>query len=463
MNPFMNPVFLFRLMKSYLQDVNRVWYTSLQDLRKYQDKQLRNMVRYAYTVPLYHQKYKEAGVHPNDIKEVKDLHKLPFITKNDLRSSFPNGLLPPQAASEIHFQLSTSGSTGKPVFLYIDQFAAIKRLEGFVRVLRAYGGEWRRSKTALVIDLSPGSVEHATYQESTLPFLKKIMSVDNIKYLHIGDPPEQIIKELNEFQPEFLGSDANMLRKLAKLKNDGIGKNIQPECMFAGGSMLDSYTKTYVEQAFGTRLFDVYGSTEAGPMAFECVDEKYYHVHSDFVLLEILDQQNNPVPDETPGKLVATRLYGHGTPIIRYTGIEDILVPSSHQTSCGITSEMLHHIEGRTADLLILPNGQLLSPLSITGIPAKVMEKHQSFIIDQFQIIQHSEDDIEVLVIINDKVKTKGTIVKIVIDDLHHEFQKNFGDEINVTIRQVDEIQKDARADYVKVVISKVKKSTKKK
>lgn len=462
MNQFVNPVFLFRLLKSYVQDMNRIWHMSVEDIVRIQNKAFKQMVRYAYTVPLYHEKYKKAGVHPSDISGVRDCGKLPFVSKDDLRSHFPDGLLPVGSDVRNYFLVCTSGSTGKPVFVYIDKFAAVKALEGFIRVLRSYDGDWRKSKIALVIDLSPGSIEHATYQQSILSFLRKIVPVSNIKYIHIGESAESIIAQLTMFKPEFVGSDANMLRKLAVLKNQGLGDGFEPRCLFAGGSMLDAYTKNYVENAFHTRLYDVYGSTEAGPMAFECIEGAQYHVHSDFVFLEVLDENDQPCEVGKAGRLVTTRLYGSGTPIIRYTGIEDILVLSDYKPSCGITTEMLRHIEGRSADLLVLPDDSLLSPLSITGIPAKVMEKHNCFIIDQFQIIQHRKDDIEVQVIFNKELISKGVEINDIVDDLCVEFQKKVGDDVEVRVVEVSDIEKDARSDYVKVVVSHVKKSKKK-
>ena len=460
-SPFLNPLFLTRVLKSYLSDVNRVWHTSLKDLRKYQNTMFRKMVQYAYTIPLYHEKYKQAGVHPRDIHGISDIDKLPLISKDDLRSYYPEGILP-KGSTQQGFLLSTSGSTGKPVFFYCDHFSAIKRLEGFVRTLRAYGGDWRKSKTALIIDLAPGSVEHATYQESTIPVLQHFLTLENIKYISLDEKPEEILRQLNHFQPEFLGSDPNMLQKLAVLKNKGKGAHVKPQVLFAGGSMLDSYTKQYVEQAFGTRLYDVYGSTEAGPMAFECVEGGYYHVQSDFVYMECMDEQNNPVSHGKPGHLVITRLYGKGTPIIRYTGIEDIIVPVEQETHCGITTEMLSRIEGRSADMLVLPNGQLLSPLTITGIPAKVMQQYNSYKIDQFQIIQHAADDIEIVVVINEMRRHQGIPVVSLIKELHNHFQLQLGNDISIRVHEVPHIQPETRSDYVKVVISHVNTPSKK-
>jgi len=230
-NSFMNPVFLLRIAKSYLSDVERIQRIDNKQLKRYQDKALKRMVKYAYTIPLYYEKYKEAGIHPNDIKGIDDIGKLPFITKDDLRENYPDRIIPKGFDKEHNFLLSTSGSTGKPVFIYVDAFSAIKSLIAFVRSLKTYGGNWQKTKITMVIDNAPGSIEHAIFDQSALPFLNRFMSLKNLKYIDITEKPEVIMKEMDEFQPEFLGSDPNMLRKLAFLKNNGYGKNIKLSCI----------------------------------------------------------------------------------------------------------------------------------------------------------------------------------------------------------------------------------------
>jgi phenylacetate-CoA ligase len=418
------------------------------------------MIKYAYNVPLYNKKYKEFGIHLNDIKGIDDINKLPFITKDDLREYFPNGITPKRFNKEHGFRVSTSGSTGKPVFIYNDIFSSIKSLEGFARALKAYGGNWSKSKIILVIDTTPGSIEHAIFSSSMASFLRKFNSLKNIKYLNIGERPEALIKEINEFKPEFLGSDPNMLRKLAFLKNNGYGESIKLKYILSGGAMLDNYTRKYIENAFDTRLLDSYGTTEGGPLAFECLEGHYYHVNSDFVYLEILDRENNPVPLGKPGHLVVTKLYGGGTPIIRYTGLEDIVIPIEKKTSCGIITQMIKQIEGRSTDLIILPEGKMMSPLTVTGIPAKVMEDFKTYKIKQFQIIQHKLDEIEVLVVIDDKLRNVGVTIKELLDELERRFSNKIGHGVNIIVNESNEIQKDARSDYIKVVISKVKQNS---
>ena len=456
MNPFLNPIFLLRIARSYLSDVNRIWHLDNEKLKKYQDKALRKMVNYAYNVPLYHKKYKEHGIHPNNVKGIEDIEKLPFITKNDLRENFPNGIIPQGFDKENNFVISTSGSTGKPVFVYLDLLSAIKSLEGFARELKAYGGNWRKSKVLLVIDLSPGSAEHTFFTRSTIPFLRTFSSLKNIKYLHMGEKPEDLIKKINEFQPEFIGSDPNILRQLAYLKNNGYGEDITPNYIFSSGSMLDSYTKRYVENAFNVKVLETYGTTEGGPIAFECL-EGGYHVHSDFVYLEILDKEKYPAPYNTPGNTVITKLYGGGTPILRYTGIDDLATPIEKACRCGITSQMIKNIEGRSTELIILPNGKTLSPLTVTGIPAKTMEDFDSYKIKQFQIIQHKIDELEILIVIDDKRRNTGVPLQKLLQELQKRFSEKIGTDINIKVTETKEIQKDPRYLREKVVISKVK------
>jgi phenylacetate-CoA ligase len=454
MNAFLNPLFLIRISKNYLSAMDRLWRYNSEQIRKYQDRALRNVIKYAYSVPLYNKKYREAGIHPNDIKGINDLKKLPFITKQDLQNNFPKKIITKNFNYKNGFLISTSGSTGKPVFVYIDRFSAIQSLLIFARELKVYGGNWRKSKIALIIDIEPGSAEHTFFSESAVPFIRKFINLRNIKYIHLGEKPEIIIKELDEFKPEFLGSDPNILRQLAELKYNGFGRSVNPRILFSSGSMLDNYTKRYVEYAFDANIFDLYGTTEGGPLGFQCINGNY-HIHSDFIYLEFLDEENHPVSNGKPGHVILTKLYGEGTPIIRYDGLDDIAIPIENNSDCGISSQMIKQIEGRTTQLIYLPNGKTLSPLTVTGIPAKVMEKFKSYKIKQFQIIQHKLEKIEVLVDIDNKIDNDN-LTREIIKELKLQFSQKIGHNINIIITQTNEIEKDIRLDNFKVIVSKL-------
>jgi phenylacetate-CoA ligase len=456
MNPWNNPIFLTRILHSYLVDLNRIWRVTSKEIRRYQDKCLRKIVKYAYTVPLYQDKFKEQNIHPTDIHGIGDIEKLPMITKDDLRTYYPHGLIPDNFNTRYGFKLSTSGSTGKPVFLYIDLFSSIKSLLGFTRELEAYGGNWKKTKNALIIDLKPGSMESTVFTSSVSLFLKKFIDLKNIRYFHIGDKPESIMTELDVFQPEFLSSDPGMLQNLAYLKNQGLGNNIQPTYIVSSGSLLDPYIKKYIEHAFNTRVRDIYGTTETGPIAFECITGGHYHVHSDFVYLELLSKQNQQTSNQS-GKIVITKLYGGGTPILRYTGLNDIISFSDDTCDLHLPTQQIKTIEGRQSDMIILPDNSLLSPLTLTGIPAQLMEEYHTNQIQQFQIIQHTKTNLEIRVVIDPHYRNHGITTTQLLTELKKRFIAQTKYSIDVSVTEVDAIQKDDSADTCKLVISEVK------
>ena len=456
MNPFYNPAFLIKLAQSYISDINRIWKLDEKQIRKYQDKEFRKIVKYSFNVPLYYNIYKNHKIYPHDIKGLDDLKKLPIITKEDLRANFPDKIIPNNFDKKNSYLISSSGSTGKPLFIYCSIFSAVKRLEGFARILKAYGGNWRKSKALLIIDLTPGSVEYVTYVGGGLSFLDKIFSLRNIKYLPIKEKAEILINKINEFQPEFLGSDPNMLRKLAYLKLNGLGNEIKPKHIFSSGMMLDQYTKKYIENAFESTVLDVYSSTEAGPMAFKCIKEGYYHINSDFILFEFLDDYDIPVSYNESGNVIITKLYGADTPIIRYNGLEDTAIPIERISTCGLKSEMIKKIEGRITDLIILPNGESISPLTITGIPAKIMEEYNSYKIKQFQIIQNKKSELEILIVIDEKLRNKGISVQNLFKELSKRINEQINRDIEIIVKEKKTLEHDNPSEKFKVFISNI-------
>lgn len=456
MSLFVNPIFLFRIAQSYLMDIERVRKKSEKDLEKYRNKCFKKIVKYAYTVPIYHKKYKDAGITPHDIHSLHDIKKLPLITKKDLRKNFPHGIIPPHFNTHHAYLISTSGSTGQPVSIYVDGYTIIKALLGFIRELKEHNINWRKTRISVIVDLSPESAEEAYLAEMVFPTLKRFFSFNNIQVLHVGDDPLSLITQINDFKPEFLGGYPGIMRALAVLKRKGHGTDIHPRVMASSGAVLDDYTRTYIEDAFNAKIFDAYGSTEAGPVAFEC-HKGCYHIHSDLVHLELMDEHGNDVQDGHPGHIVITKLYGGGTPIIRYTGMNDYIIPLTTHCPCGITTHLIGRVGGRKADSIILPDGKIIPPSAITGIPGKLMHELNTDKIQQFQIIQHTLDHIEILVVIDPELRDHGVPTTTILTELQKRYHEKIGKHIDITVKEVDKIHKDTQVETPpSVVISKV-------
>ncbi|MEM4258289.1 MAG: hypothetical protein QXL17_03955 [Candidatus Thermoplasmatota archaeon] len=460
MNPLLNPLFLGRLAKSYLFDVNRVWRCTPAELQRYQDKMLRQVVRFAYTVPLYHEKYRQAGIHPQDIRGVNDIHKLPLVSKKDFRGKTAEVLLPKGADPKNYSMVCTSGSTGKPVTLYSDPYTVFHTFIGFIRILREHDISWRKDRLALIADLSPDSAEYAYFSRTAMPNLKLFFSLENMKVFHVSDNHEQMIKQLEAFQPDFIGGYPGNLKILAILKRKGMAENLRPRALATSGAVVDEYTREYLEKTFGAKLFDMYGATECSPIAFQC-KQGHYHVNTDFAYLEFLDPKEKEARSGDGGNIVVTRLFGRGTPIIRYTGLSDFIIPSNQSTTCEIKTMIVEGIGGRQVEAIILPSGEMIPPFSITGIPHKVMHQFNTDKIQQFQIVQHSVHDVEILVVIDDQQRGIGPKLDDIYAELKKQFEQKFGAGVSVTIREVDAIL-NVRPGTITpppIVISKVHRS----
>lgn len=439
MHTLLNPRVIYCLLKGYLRDKDRVWRASQPDIRHLQDRALRCMVRYAYQVPLYRQKYRAAGVHPDDVSSIADIKKLPLVTKDDLRRHFPDGIVHPDFDKSTAHLVSTSGSTGQPVSVYTDSSAVIKALFGFLREIQEYGVRWRKTRMSVIADIADHAVEEAYLQGGVMPAIRKLLPLDNLQILHVGDDPRDLIRRIDAFEPAFLGGYPGVLRALAVLKRRGYGEHIAPRVMSSSGAVLDDYTRRYIEDAFAAPLYDVYGSTEAGPVAFECRNGNY-HIHSDLVYLEFLDADGHDVDPGKPGRLVITRLYGRGTPVIRYTGMDDILVPLEETCRCGINTPVIGRVGGRKVDAIVLPDGEIIPPFSITGIPGEVMKQYETDKIKQFQIVQERFDELTFRLVVDEKLRDVGPSVETICEEIRRACQPKVGPDMTVTVTEVEHI-----------------------
>ncbi|MEM2387753.1 MAG: AMP-binding protein [Candidatus Thermoplasmatota archaeon] len=405
----------------YISDIDRL-FENEEKIEKYRQRCFKRILKYAIKVPLYREKYK--GIDINSIN-LENISSLPILKKDDIRKNFDK-IIPYK--SKKYSIVSTSGSTGKPVSIYVDFYTIIKALIALLRELKEYDIKWMKDRMSIIADLSPDAIEEF-YLRRCLPIKLK-----NLQILHVGEDVEKMAEKIEKFNPKFIGGYPGNLRALAIIKRKK-GLKIEPEVMASSGAVLDEYTKKYIEETFNARVYDVYGSTEAGPVAYEC-KRGNYHLHYDMVHVEIVDENDNPT-DKT-GRIVVTKLYGNATPIIRYDGLNDFITPIKNKCGCGINSPIIKRIEGRKADSIILPSGKIIPPFTITGIPAKVMYSLHRFSIDQFQIIQNNEYEIIVNLVIDKNENMKEILKK----KIKEEFEKKLK-EVKVVVREVNEIEKN--------------------
>ena len=438
MQYFMNPIFLSKAIKSYVFDINRLRKINNEELKKYQEKQIKKMVKYADNkVALYHKKFKDANVSKDEINSIYDLTKLPFVTKEEFAKADYKDLVPSNLKEKQLIKTSTSGTSGNPASIYVTLPDIAKGLFGYLRVLREHNINWRKDKIAFLLDLREESAERRYLPEGIMPALKPILSFENIKIFSINTSVKKLVKELNEFQPDFIGGYVGILSHLAVFKEKSKLKDISPRIVVSSGTHLNKYLRKFLEETFNTSVFEAYGATEAGPIAFECKKGKF-HIHDDLVYMELI-KGGKLVSDKEPGSLVVTKLYGEGTPIIRYTGINDILSISDDTCDCGLAGRLINRIYGRENFALIFPGGRIMLPSTTTEVLSKTLYDLKTRMIKRTQIVQHKIDKIEIGVVIDHRFKdyTKETLFSSIKDS----FYEKIGTDIDVNIK-VKEIKK---------------------
>ena len=441
MNPFLNPVSVFPLLKNYLLDTRRLNTNSSEKIRKYRNKVFLRTLQYADTVPLYHKKYAEAGLLLQDIHGIDDVTKIPFVSKPDLVAHYPNGLLPKDYNRKNAHLVSTSGSTGKQVSLYTDLSIFIGGIGALVRTYDQLHLNWRTSRIANIGNFNPNmadsTAENLFYSKASFVYGK------NRRFsINAFLPMKEIMAQLDRFKPDIIYSYPATFFQIAYFKRKGLGEHINPKAFLTGGSVLEPYTRAYVEETFGCKMHNVYESVESlgAPMAFEC-NEGTWHINYDFFHIEAIDEEMKPVEKGKRGHIVVTRLYGKATPIVRYTGMDDwVAISEDEECPCGLHTPVLKGgVEGRKSDSVVLPDGRVFPAASFASLYS-ILNDLKTRKVKQFQIVQKKIDEIDILVIIDDDLRNVGPSLDVIFEKIKEIHQKKAGSGVQITVKEVQDI-----------------------
>jgi len=232
-----------------------------------------------------------------------------------------------------------------------------------------------------------------------------------------------------------------MLGHLAVLKEEGFGKNINPEIIVSTGAVLDSSLKKYISRIFDAPVFEVYGTTETGPIAFQCKDFGIYHIMSDLLHVEFVENDNF-VSSKEPGHILVTKLYGGGTPIIRYNAINDIVSPLNDKHDCGLSGDLIEKIYGRDSIFLYRKDGKKVLTNTLTGIFSKLLYDLKTSKFRDIKVIQHDIDNFEIQAVVDEKFNKFPPSVDEIFSVLVMGFKEYFGNNINVETKLVKSISR---------------------
>ena len=346
-------------------------------LRPVQDRRLRATVaRVCRAVPFYRARFEAAGLEAEDIRGVDDLPRIPFTTKDDLRRSYPFGLLACRREEVAEFHCS-SGTTGTPTAAAYTRTDWETWGETMARCLSA-GGVRRGDivQNAFGYGLFTGGLGfHYGAQRLGAAVLPASS----------GNTARQV-RLLREFGVTVLCCTPSYALHVAEALESAGGGPSALRCGAFGAEPWCEATRAEIERRLGIRASDIYGLSEViGPgVAAECEARRGLHLQEDHFFPEVVDPATGtPLPAGREGELVLTALSNEAAPVLRYrTG--DITSLDPEPCACGRTLVRMARVGGRIDDMLIV-RGVNVFPSDIEAVLLRIPDfaPHYQIVVDR--------------------------------------------------------------------------------
>ncbi|MFN4259682.1 MAG: phenylacetate--CoA ligase family protein [Gemmataceae bacterium] len=383
--------------------VNPVWalYRELDDtqwlppeeIERQQLRQLRLLLTHCRQyIPYYQRLFAEAGIVPEQIQDMADWRCLPRLTREAYQANFAEltaRQLP--AGSRKTNDSFTSGTNGVPVQVMQTNDVNQWWMACLLRDLEWCGMDPRGTLAAIRLLATSREEFERRRGGATAPywhkFLHTFLETGTVHTMDIHEEPRDQLRWLRKVRPDYLLSLPSNLDFLASLIRQEGERLPNLRVIQAVGETLTQDMKEHIESAFAAPVKNLYSTTETGYIASPCPEGHGLHVHAENVLVEILDDQDQPCRPGQTGRVVLTTLRNFLAPFLRYEILDDAtLAPGP--CPCGRGLPLLTNVAGRRHPMLRLPGGRRKI---ITGL---YLGLRQIGGCHQFQIVQRAEDHV---------------------------------------------------------------------
>ncbi|MFH0884974.1 MAG: hypothetical protein V1861_04650, partial [Candidatus Micrarchaeota archaeon] len=343
---------------------------SPDELARLQESRLKNAFKEASRTRYYRDLLRQSDLRSTGAFSV--LESLPTTSKEHIQSN-PDAFIQDGHDGKGIISRETTGSTGKPLKVRMDKKASTIRTALMLLNMMSCG----LTPFSLTADLcfSDGVRRPLSGRAyGVLPWFS----------LDILDDEKKNLEIMRKCRADSLGYYPSAMTLLARANMDS-QKPLRLKQVLSGAEMLVPGWRKLLEDSFCCPVFNLYGSWEFGPMAWECPEEHSLHVNTGSFHMEILDSRNRPLSHGT-GRVVITSLCNGAMPLLRYE-MED-LAGWGGQCPCGRGLPVLKSLEGRSDDMVVLPSGRLRSPRSVRFTDLECVVKG----IRTYQLIQEKED-----------------------------------------------------------------------
>jgi len=413
-----------------LQEIRKIGELSSEEINKYQEIKLKNILMHAYlNVPYYNKILSSANVIENGRVNLSNFQNIPFLTKEIIRSNLE--LLKSQdLENRKYYENHTGGSTGQPLAFYQDKNYEILNFTNKIYFCELAGkkiGEKEMKIWGSERDL----IEGTTSAKSRVKFWLYNRDFENSFILN-EHKINQIIRNINLKKPKLVWGYVNSLFVISRYINENNLLISKPKAVISAAGTLTDDIRKEIKIAFGCNVLNVYGSREMGDMAFEEVEGGGLSVFQHSHYIEVIKKENSEI-----GDIIVTSLNNYSMPFIRYK-IGD--VSAGFTEGKGNTNFIrLKNVLGRETDIFKTKSGNYIPPEFFIHIVGVVYNKGS---IKKFQVIQKSLEYILIKIVL-EASPDEDMLYKII-----KSIKKVMGENCKVEFEFVDEIRSNKSGKY---------------
>jgi len=420
----------FRRTYDFLQQSQ--WW-SREEIESYQLGQLQAMVQYAgENSPYYRRAFRERGMAPDGIRDLKDLVRLPLMTKQILQSNLDEVVVQNVPRRRRHY-LTTGGSSGLPFGFYDDARTSFPRESAFIYHLWSRVGFQVGDRTVVirggVVDTADaGRYDHYDRDRRELALSSYHMTDDTLR---------EYVAIIRRYRPAFIQAYPSAITILARLISENAIRPFESvQAILCGSENVYDWQRQAVEEAFHCRLYSWYGHSERSVLAGESETSRAYFLCPEYGYAELIDPDGNPITQPgVPGEIVATGFNNRVTPFIRYrTG--DVASWSAEPSTDGRHHRALERIEGRLQELIVTETGRRISMTAI-NMHSDVFDN-----VRQFQFLQKRRGQVVFNVVRKNSFTDSDTRY------IRSELERKLGPDMQLSIHFVDEIAPTPRGKH---------------
>jgi len=353
-----------------------------QRIESIRDQRIRRVVRYAARkVPYYRELFAGKGIDPRQIKGAAELDRLPVLDKELVRTR-PELFMAEGSVSRRALSFLTSGTTGVPIEVYHDRRSLLANIAFGERErkvsINICGGEFCPKELYIGCESSTFTKVIAFYQESVLFPVRP-----RRRLISVLEPIENIAAIINTERPDILVGYGGWIDLFFRtIAARGIDLK-PPKMVMYMAEALPHGARDHIEGDLGIPVLSRYSAAECFKIGFYCEELSGFHIHEDLCHVRIVGTNGHNVPVGEQGEVVISNLINRASVLLNYPMGDLAALCPDDVCGCGRTFRRISELEGRTEDILVLPDGGFLHPRAIW----QVLKDERDIL--QYQLIQH--------------------------------------------------------------------------